>query len=132
MARKRYPPTDPREWLIRARSNLALARNDTVGALFEDHCFDAQQAAEKAIKAVFVHRGVGFPYVHDLEELLKRLERSGVKIPKYVKQSDELSRFAIETRYPGLTAPVTKREHRRAVRIAEAVVRWAERQIGKA
>ena len=131
MARKRYPPTDPREWLIRARSNLALAKNDTVGVLPEDHCFDAQQAAEKAIKAVFIHRGVTFPYIHDLNGLLKRLERSGVKIPKYVRQAHELSPFAMETRYPGLTAPVTKREHRRAVRIAEAVLRWAERQIGK-
>jgi HEPN domain-containing protein len=57
MARKRYPPTDPREWLNRARSNLALAKSGTVGALLEDLCFEAQQAAEKAVKAVFVHRG---------------------------------------------------------------------------
>ena len=49
MARKRYPPTDPREWLNRARSNLELAKNDTVGVLPEDLCFEAQQAAEKAI-----------------------------------------------------------------------------------
>jgi hypothetical protein len=63
MARKRYPPTDPREWLNRARSNLALARSETVGALPEDLCFEAQQAAEKAVKAVFVHRGARFPYI---------------------------------------------------------------------
>jgi HEPN domain-containing protein len=61
MARKRYPPTDPREWLNRAKSNLALAKNDTVDVFPEDLCFEAQQAAEKAIKAVFVHRGVSFP-----------------------------------------------------------------------
>ncbi len=64
MARKRYPPTDPREWLVRAKSNLALARADTVGALLEDLCFEAQQVAEKAVKAVFVHRGVTFPFIH--------------------------------------------------------------------
>ena len=29
-------------------------------------CFDAQQAAEKAIKAVFIHRGESFPYIHNL------------------------------------------------------------------
>ena len=40
------------------------------GALLEDLCFEAQQAAEKAIKAVFVHRGESFPYIHDLDELL--------------------------------------------------------------
>ena len=47
LARKRYPPTDPRERLNRARSNLALAKSDTVGALLEDLCFEAQQAAER-------------------------------------------------------------------------------------
>jgi HEPN domain-containing protein len=79
---------------------------------------------------VFVHRGVGFPPIHDLKKLLKRLERSGVKIPKYVRQADVLSPFAVLMRYPGLVRPVTRRGYRRAVRIAEAVVRWAERQIG--
>lgn len=131
MARKRYPPTDPREWLNRAKSNLALAKNDTVGAFLEDLCFEARQAAEKAIKAMFVHRGASFPFIHDLDELLNRLQRTGVKIPKYVRQADELSPFAVETRYPGLSGPVTKRQHRRAVRITEAVLHWAERQIEK-
>ena len=126
---KRYPPTDAREWLNRARSNLALATSETVGALPEDLCFEAQQAAEKAVKAVFVHHGVTFPYIHDLEKLLDRLEKNGVKIPKYVRQSHKLSPSAVVTRYPGLVRPVTKREYRRAVRIAEAVLRWAERQI---
>jgi hypothetical protein len=44
---------------------------------------------------VFVHRGVSFPFIHDLAKLLGQLERSGVKIPKYVKQADELSEFAV-------------------------------------
>lgn len=131
MSRKRFPPTDPREWLNRARSNLVIAKSNPLGAFLEDLCFEAQQAAEKAVKAVFVHRAVGFPYVHDLQKLLQRLEDHGVKIPKYVQQADELSPFAVLTRYPGLVRPVTKRQYRRAVRIAEAVLGWAERQIGK-
>ncbi len=97
----------------------------------EDNCFDAQQAAEKAIKAVFIHRGENFPYIHNLEDLLKRLERNGLKVPKYVRKAHELTRFASEARYPGASGPVSKREHRHFVRIAEAVVQWAERQIGK-
>ena len=131
MGRKRYPPTDPREWLLRARSNLAGAGAATPGVCLEDLCFNAQRAAEKAIKAVFIHRGARFPYVHDLKGLLKLLQRTGVKIPKYVWGADALSPFAFETRYPGHSPPVTPREHRRAVRIADAVFRWAERQIGK-
>ena len=60
MARKRFPPTDPREWLNRARSNLRRARRTIKGVYLEDLCFDAQQGAEKAIKAMFVQRGLTF------------------------------------------------------------------------
>jgi len=51
---KRYPPEDPREWLNRARSNLALAKAKRKGVYLEALCFDAQQAAEKAIKALLI------------------------------------------------------------------------------
>ena len=98
----------------------------------EDLCFDAQHAAEKAIKAVFIHRGINFPYIHNLGDLLTLLERRGVKVPKYVRQAGELSPFAVMMRYPGLAGPVTKRQYRRAVRIAEHVVRWAERLVSRA
>lgn len=129
MTRKPLPPSDPREWLFRAHSNLKIARITDPEVLLEDLCFDAQQCAEKAIKAVFVYRGTPFPLIHDLDELLRRLEASGLKIPKYVRDADELSRFAVQTRYPGMADPVTKREYRRAIRIAEAVLRWAERLV---
>jgi HEPN domain-containing protein len=46
MRRKRLPPSDPREWLNRAASNLARAKAAIPGAYLEDQCFDAQQAAE--------------------------------------------------------------------------------------
>jgi HEPN domain-containing protein/predicted nucleotidyltransferase len=131
MGRKRYPPTDPREWLIRAKSNLAGAGQVAPGIELEDLCYDAQQAAEKAIKAVFIRRGLRFPYVHDLRQLLQLLDQAGVKVPKYVWKADELTRFAFEARYPGQFPPVTPRPYRRALRIAEGVVRWAERQIAK-
>jgi Uncharacterized conserved protein related to C-terminal domain of eukaryotic chaperone, SACSIN len=38
--------------------------------ILEDLCFQAQQAAEKAIKAVFIARRLPFPYIHDLADLL--------------------------------------------------------------
>ena len=53
----RFPPHDPREWMNRARSNLAMAKNRIPDAYLEDLCFEAQQAAEKAIKAVMIKRG---------------------------------------------------------------------------
>ena len=122
----------PEEWLRRAKSNLAKAKQRKPKEVYwEDLCFDAEQAAEKAIKAVFIHQRAHFPYVHDLKRLLKLLKRAGVKIPKYVSAAAELSPFAFETRYPGRCPPVKLRQYRRAVRIATAVVNWGDRQIGK-
>ena len=50
-----------------------LAKSQLPGVYLEDLCFDAQQAAEKAIKAVMLQRNVEFPYVHDLGRLLSLL-----------------------------------------------------------
>ncbi len=55
---ERFPHDDPREWINRARSNFARARSRIPEAYLEDLCFDAQQAAEKAIKAVMMMHGV--------------------------------------------------------------------------
>lgn len=99
------------------------------GCLLEDLCFDAQQAAEKAIKAVMIRRCVEFPYVHDLDRLLSLLEEDGEVVPVAVRQSDELTRYAVVTRYPTAVRPVSEPEYRQAVAIAEAVVTWAEKRV---
>lgn len=129
MPRKRLPPEDPREWLNRAHSNLARAKAMIAGVYLEDLCFDAQQAAEKAVKAVLIRRNIRFPYVHDLARLLSLLEEAGCKVPASVRKAERLTRFAVESRYPGLAGPVNKTEYLRLVRIAEGALRWASREI---
>ena len=124
--RERFPPDDPREWMNRARSNLALAKIRIPGAYLEDLCFGAQQAAEKAIKSVMIKRGIEFPYVHDLGRLLSMLEIAGDSIPEEVHDAALLTKYAWEGRYPGVMEPVSGQEYADAIRIAEAVVRWAE------
>lgn len=126
---ERFPPDDPLEWLNRARSNLALAKSRIPEAYLEDLCFEAQQAAEKAIKAVMIRCNIEFPYVHDLARLLSLLEEEGEEIPEVVRKAEELTRYALVTRYPGIARPVSEQEYAEAVAIAEAVVRWAEERI---
>ena len=98
--RERFPPDDPREWLNRARSNLALAKNRVPDVYVEDLCFEAQQAAEKAIKAVMISRGIDFPYVHNPALLLLLLEESGESFPDAVRRAARLTPHAVDTRYP--------------------------------
>ena len=126
---ERYPPDDPREWLNRARSNLMMARAEGPAIYLEDLCFNAQQAAEKAIKALLIQHNVEFPYVHDLAGLLTLLERAGLEISESVRQAERLTRFAVFTRYPGLAPPIRLEEYQEAIALAETVIRWAEEQV---
>ena len=126
---ERFPPDDPREWMNRARSNLALATNRVSGAYLEDLCFEAQQAAEKAIKAVMIKRDIEFPYVHDLGRLLSMLEIIDEPIPEEVQQAATLTKYAWEGRYPGVMEPVSEHDYTEAILLAEVVVRWAEERL---
>ncbi len=72
-----------KDWLTRAKSNLARARAGRVSSeiLYEDLCFDAQQAVEKALKALCVLNGIKFSKVHDIAYLMELLESGKIKIP---------------------------------------------------
>ena len=131
MTLQRSTGNDPQEWLRRAKSNLIRAKADVrlPGVFLEDLCFDAHQAAEKAIKAALLRWGIQFPYVHDLTALLTLIEERGKMVPDSVKQAGRLTRFAVTTRYPGIGEPVTREEYEQAVGTAEVVVQWTESLI---
>ncbi|MBI4470295.1 MAG: HEPN domain-containing protein [Acidobacteria bacterium] len=121
-------PASPVSWLRRARSNLARAKADRSlpEVLYEDLCFDAQQAGEKAIKAILLHLHVAFPKTHAIAELLTLVYENGVVVPDKLRQAGMLTDYAVEARYPGLSERVTEEEYVRAVELADQVVRWAE------
>lgn len=124
-------PDDPEEWLNRARSNLIQARGNNPGIYLEDLCFQAQQAAEKAFKALLLHYGAYFPRVHDLARLITLLEHHGESVPGRVREVARLSSYAVEARYPGLAEAVTFEEYREALALAEEAVRWTEQSLEK-
>jgi HEPN domain-containing protein len=92
----------------------------------EDLCFDAQQAAEKALKGLLIDLGVSFPYTHDLADLLTVVQNQDITLPDGVKEAAILTDYAVVTRYPGVGEPVTEEEHEHAVEIATRVVEWVE------
>jgi len=123
-------PGSPSDWLRRARSDLALAKAPLpAGALYEDLCFHAQQAAEKAVKAAYRAKRHEFRYTHDLAELLLGLAGHGVPVPEGVRKAIILTDFAWQARYPGPAEPVSVAEYRGAVALAEKVVAWAEKLV---
>ena len=95
-------------------------------------CFHAQQASEKALKGVLIDRGVTPPKTHRLALLIRLLQEQGVHVPSGVEGCIELSGYAVLTRYPSDLAHIEEEEYTWAVQLAEAVVAWAEEQIGEA
>ena len=115
------------EWMRRAEGNLVRAKQPKpANGFWEDFCFDAQQAAEKALKGVCIVRGIRFPFSHDLAELLAVMEKGGVAIPEGMTDIAFLSDYATQTRYPGWGAPVTEDEYIEAVKAADTVLVWAK------
>ena len=118
-------------WLKRARSNLERAKIGKIsqGILYEDLCFDAQQAVEKSLKAILVKLNQSFPKTHSIGILLKLIEEAGVEIPKNINQAKLLTSYAVDARYPGDYEPVSKEEYKEALKIAEDVFKWLDNII---
>ncbi len=126
-------PNTPFAWLSRAKSNLLLAEGGKKikDVLLEDLCFNAQQAAEKALKAVCVKHNLDFPKTHSLVRLMDILEEAGVVLSETVKAADILTDYAVQSRYPGWGEAVTKDEYAKAFALAAKVVFWAEKELAK-
>jgi HEPN domain-containing protein len=98
--------------------------------MWESLCYPAQQAAEKALKAVLIHLGMEPPRTHYIEQLI-RLLPADVLVPAGITRAIRLTDYAMTARYPSRDAPVTEDEYREAVDLAEVVVRWAQEVIGR-
>ncbi len=89
--------------------------------------FHAQQAVEKALKAVMAARELEVSRTHDLAALGQALIDQGTELPVSVDQLRSLNPFAVEYRYDDELIPKTSREALAA--ILAAVMNWAEKAI---
>jgi HEPN domain-containing protein len=89
--------------------------------------FHAQQAVEKALKAVLAARGVEFAHRHDLRVLIGQCENVGIRLPEDLVEVDLLSPYAAELRYDDDTVHAVDRDT--ASSWATAVVQWARSLI---
>ncbi len=129
---KKRLPASPEEWFIHAKSDLKLARlgDESKDILPQQICFHAQQAVEKAFKAVLLLYKIDFPLTHDIEELIDIFEESNISLPSEILEAGILTPYAVETRYPGYWDEITKEDVNEAIALAEKVIQWAEGKIG--
>lgn len=129
MSHKGHFPGSPADWLRYAYSDLELARvKRPPKVLFEGLCFHAQQAVEKALKAVLIANGIPPTKTHNIRTLLDLLPPDVVP-PEEVEDAAGLTDYAVISRYPGDFESIDEKEYKETVQLAETVVFWAERII---
>lgn len=88
------------DWLKQAKRDLDKAELDLQHAFFEWSCFTAQQAAEKAVKAVYQKLNMSVKG-HSIVKMLEELQSSTLKISEELFHSARiLDRYYTVSRYP--------------------------------
>jgi HEPN domain-containing protein len=112
----------PRHWLRYAQEDLRAAETGLGRTSTEPRhaCWLAQQAAEKALKAVLVFLGVAVPDSHDLDAL-RRLVPDGWQRRVGQPGMAELTVWAIEGAYPSDRPEATEADVHTAIAQARAI-----------
>jgi HEPN domain-containing protein len=124
------------DWFRQAEKDFAHAKRARGGGDFEWACFAAQQAAEKAVKALYqsIHvDAIG----HSVSRMLQDLPTSLKPPAELVLLAKELDKHYIPSRYPNFHpegAPMdyyTEADASRAVEGAEKVIEYCRSKIPK-
>jgi len=115
------------KWLLRARSNLMIAIEGKTSddIFYEDLCFNAQQAVEKALIALFIYFDITIPKTHNIGFLLELLQnKTALVISQDIKRALSLTEYSVQSRYPGDYYPVEYEDYLEAVEIAGDILNW--------
>ena len=123
------------DWFRQAEADLQHARNSLESGDFEWSCFAAHQAAEKALKAVFLKFGMD-AWGHTITVLIGNLPKtSDAPSEILVNYARILDKFYIPTRYPNgfeSGAPTdfyTSEEAHNAIHQAKEILEYCRNQI---
>ena len=89
-----------RVWFDQARADLAAAEDSAATRHNEWACFQAQQAGEKALKAVLYARGRTSIVTHSLRRLVRESAATDAAFADLDEEARLLDQHYIPTRYP--------------------------------
>ena len=120
-----------REWLKRAEGSLLIAKKlaKEEDLYLEDLCFHLQQSVEKALKGLILFYGGELRKTHDSSVLITLLEQYA-EVPDFILDVMRLDIYAVETRYPGVYASVTRDEFEVHLEVVKSCLEWVKGIIG--
>jgi len=88
-------------WLLQAQADLKAAETSQSTGSYEWACFQSQQAAEKALKALWLYNAHE-PWGHSLVKLIQDFPDGPVKakLDDLISHAKRLDKLYIPTRYP--------------------------------
>jgi HEPN domain-containing protein len=92
---------------------------------YEDLCFQAQQAAEKALKGVLIYYQEEPEFTHNIEKLFDALLKY-TEVPADLRKAIKLTNYATFTRYPGTYDDLTKENYEESIVLETDCLNWAE------
>jgi HEPN domain-containing protein len=105
------PLGEARRWFRQAQADLAVVKSLKQAGHYAAACFQAQQAGEKAVKAVLFSQGSRMVLVQSIQELVKLCEKYHPAFADITAAAGLLDQFYIATRYPsGLPFPAIPSE----------------------
>jgi HEPN domain-containing protein len=115
-----------RAWLAKAEEDVRAAEAILAAELpfYGTASFHAQQAAEKALKAVLVRHQVEFDRTHNLARLLDLAEPVAPGVGVALAGATELTRFAAAIRYPLTLQEPSREDARGHLALAREVLAW--------
>ena len=112
---------EARRWFAQAQADLAVVRLLGAAKHYAAACFHAQQAAEKALKAVLFSQGSRVVWGHSVHELARQCEAHAPTFVGVAGEAALLDQFYIPTRYPnGLPSPAVPSETYSVVQAGDA------------
>lgn len=110
-----------KEWIQSAELDLLSSRIllKHKPPVLETACFHCQQVVEKSLKAFLVWRSVPFEKVHNLTYLLDICEAQEADFADLRDETESLSPYAVELRYPSINMKISQEEAQEALDITE-------------
>ena len=109
-----------RDWFHQAEKDLEQAEDSRRSARHEWACFAAQQAAEKAVKALHLHSGQE-AWGHVIAKLVDELPENVRAAKELIDKARVLDNFYIPARYPNSHPEGTPYEHYGSLQSGEAI-----------
>jgi len=112
-------------WIEKAKRDLEAAKNSLNSKDYEWSSFQAQQAVEKALKALYIKKYKKLIRIHDLVLLAKKIDSPN----EIIVLCSKINPSYVDTRYPDVSKDYTKDDAKKILKLSIEVIEWTEKNL---